>query len=477
MFIFFSSEVKLNNYNQQPESNNLTLSDDEFVECQSFSNLSNYPRTQQSDVAPSFDSTAKTFDFTKSIVESNLNDVTVSCENVKPVVVEDSFRFAQQQQRQNESYSLDVSLNDRSMNINNTTRNVDDLKDLDRMLFKNLSYQDNVTSERSIEHGNKTVNDIESKFPLEFHHSITEQSLKSTQNDVLIGTNVNPNVTFEQETIQEDLTPATVDNVNMATIMIPTIQIQLVTPQKNSQNTSHEEVENVCSNSGIAEIGIRIKEEFEDAMDVDEQEDVEDNLYITPTKGLKFPFTRLNEVSFGHHSPSTEDIASNVSDTEDEFKMTEQNKSPYDEHDDINDENSNKDELADMFNNTFEKEKVPDDLTLNESPSTMTPVVVANKEKQMNFMDAIGNNFDVEFKVPSLPQSRKSGELCSNYSGMEDVFAGPKVSSDVKEEVFKPAASTCKKKCYLIFFYKIYKLLYQIKILRGLGQDGTRNYC
>ncbi|CAO1406874.1 unnamed protein product [Diamesa serratosioi] len=426
------------------QSNNLTLSDDEFVECQSFSNVSNYPRTQQSDVVASLDSTAKTFDFTKSAVESNLN-VTA------PVVAPDSFRFAQHN-RVNESYSLDASQDDHSMmNINDTTRNVDDLKDMERIMSDNASAcQDNVNINKTQEHGDiGTINDIETKFPQELQHSITEQS---TQNDVQTESNVNiinPNDTFEQEVIQVDTQESSQENLTVDSLVIPTIEVQQATPVKDVKNVIQEEVKNESFSSVIEDIGIKIKQELDEEMDVDYDEQdqkvisyMASQAQVTPTKGLKFPFTRLNEISFGHHSPSTEDhIESNF---EEEFKMAQQNGAPADEHVLNGDESCNKDELVNMFNNTFEHEKVKDAVALNEGPSTMTPVVVAgNKGKQMNFMDAIENNFDVQFKMPSVPsvQSRKSADLFSNFNGM-DVFAGQKGSMDQKDEVFKPASST-----------------------------------
>lgn len=483
----------MDKYDHPPISNNLTLSDDEFVECQSFSNFNSYPRTQQTEAVASLDSSARTFDFTKSVVESNLN-VTAPRENVQPVDVKDSFRFAQQI-RQNDSYSLDQS-HDRSLiNINNTTRTVDNLEDMERVLEENLPKQDTGKNEGTSEGGNRTVNDIESEFPDEINISITKELV---QKDVFPGSSVNPNATFEQETIntttelssenlEKDVLTGSCDNQNVTFeqetayvnseapaeymspvsngLGIPNIQIQQATPEIKPQPDMNQDLEDeISANSAIADIIINIKKEVE-VMEVDQQEeeeyrDIASQFPITPTRGLKHPFTRVNDISFGHQSPCSDVEMKEVimreiqNEIEEEFKMAELNEAapPHDktlpDKHEFNVESSemftNRDSLANMFNNTFEQERVPVDVTLNQESSTMSPLV-ASKGKQMNFMDSIDNNYAVKFKKPSLPQSRKSGDM-----GL-DVFAAPKVPVDVKDEVFKSAGSTCKKNLYFLY--------------------------
>lgn len=459
-------------------SSNLTLSDDEFVECQSFSNFSNYPRTQQSEAIASNDSSARTFDFTKSVVDSNLN-VTVPSDNVLPLASKDSFRFVQQS-RQNDSYSLDASHDDRSfMHINNTTRNVDDLEDMDRVLEQILPTQESVKNERTLEDGNRTINDIERKFPdatanvtfeQEAINTTTELTHGSIRQEVLTGSSSNQNQTFEQEIVivKTEMTPENMSPVPDHRLAIPNILIQQATPENKPRDMSEEEVINECNNSSIAEIASRIKQEVEemevDEMEVDEglmeEECMASQVPLTPTRDVK-------EISFGIQSLSIstdEEIKENImrniqSEIEEEFKMAELNEGTSQEQT-LKDEHKSRfdgsnmppfisrDSLANMFNNTFEQESVPADVTLNEESSTgMSPPEATVKGKQMNFMDAIENNFDVEFKVPSLPHFRKSGDVFTDVNGM-DVFAGHKVPIDVKDEVFKSAGSSCKKKLF-----------------------------
>lgn len=396
-----------------------------------------------------------------------------------------------------------MSHDDKSfMNINNTTRTVDNLEDMERVLEQNLTKQDKEQNERTSEGGNKTINNIESNFPDTINNSITNELVRK---DVFPGSSVNPNTTFEQEstniTIEEsshlpkELLTGSSENQNVTfdqetadvntefsteymspvskkDFGVPNIRIQEATPEHKSRHEmTQQDLNNESSNSAIVDIGIMIKKE------VDQQEekefavdnDMRSQFQVSPTRGLKHPFTRVDDISFGHQSPPSctdvemkEVIMREIqSEIEEEFKMAELNEAPHDKT--LTDEHgsnfessnmqmfTNRDSLANMFNNTFEQERVPEDVSLNQGSSTMSSLV-DSKRKQINFMDAIDNNFAVEFKVPTLPQSRKSGDMMSNVNGL-DVFAGPKVQIDVKDEVFKSAGSTCKKKCFFLLLY------------------------